>query len=332
MRHGRPLMTAMNGRDWCGDGPLVSVVVIFLNEERYLGEAVASVLAQTHQSWELLLVDDGSTDGSSALARGLAACKPEQVRYLEHAGHANLGMSASRNAGLRAARGRYVAFLDADDVLRPATLADQVALLEAHPRVAMAYGPAEWWHSWSGTPAPSAADRLQPLGVEPNQLAGGLEVLASFLLREGTHPTGALFRRSALMSVGGYEEQFRGMYEDQVVRVKLCVRFPAYVSDRSWYRYRQRQDSCCAVAVRLGEHLRSRERFLVWVGRYLREQHVMDRAVWRAQRQALWRCRYLRALTAARAAGVAATDFGRGVLPMVRSWVTPTSVVGGDRP
>src|SRR3712207_221993 len=79
--------------------PRVSVVVIFLDAARFLGEAVASVLGQTYGAWELLLVDDGSTDGSSALARGYAAAQPGRVRYLEHPGHANRGMSAARNLG-----------------------------------------------------------------------------------------------------------------------------------------------------------------------------------------------------------------------------------------
>src|SRR4051812_27035882 len=111
---------------------LVSVITIFLDGERFLAEAVDSLLAQTYADWELLLVDDGSSDGSTAIARAYAAGRPERIRYLEHEGHANLGMSASRNLGLQHARGEYVAFLDADDVYRPEKLERQVALLQAH--------------------------------------------------------------------------------------------------------------------------------------------------------------------------------------------------------
>src|SRR5206468_2884667 len=80
--------------------PTVSVVVIFLNAERFLDEAIQSVMGQTYPHWELLLVDDGSTDGSSAIARGYTERQPNRVRYLEHPGHRNAGMSASRNLGL----------------------------------------------------------------------------------------------------------------------------------------------------------------------------------------------------------------------------------------
>src|SRR5690606_28181582 len=99
--------------------PTVSVIIIFLDAERYLNEAIRSVFDQTVSNWELLLVDDGSSDASSTIARCHAAAMPERIRYLEHSGHENRGMSASRNLGIRTARGRYVAFLDADDVWLP---------------------------------------------------------------------------------------------------------------------------------------------------------------------------------------------------------------------
>src|SRR5437773_8185120 len=94
--------------------PAVSVVVIFKDAGGFLAEAIASVLAQTFRDWELLLVDDGSTDTSSATARREAELDAGRVRYLDHPGHANRGMSATRNLGLAHARGEFVAFLDAD--------------------------------------------------------------------------------------------------------------------------------------------------------------------------------------------------------------------------
>src|SRR3954451_25115181 len=81
--------------------PRVSVVTPFLNAERFLAEAVDSVLAQTYTDWELLLVDDGSSDGSTEVARNYVGLNPARVRYLEHPGHMNRGTSASRNLGIR---------------------------------------------------------------------------------------------------------------------------------------------------------------------------------------------------------------------------------------
>src|SRR5215510_3734454 len=129
---------------------LVSVIIIFLNTADFLQEAIDSVFAQTYSAWELLLVDDGATDGSSAIALSCAKQHPGRVKYLEHDGHQNLGMSASRNLGIEHSSGAYITFLDADDVWLPANLQQQVELLASHPTAAMVYGPIEWWYSWTG--------------------------------------------------------------------------------------------------------------------------------------------------------------------------------------
>lgn len=108
--------------------PLFTVVTPTRNAAATLGEAVASVRAQTCPDWELLLVDDGSTDGSAALARGFADRDPRiQALRLD----APRGAAAARNAAIRAARGRYIAFLDADDRWRPGKLAAQGAAFAA---------------------------------------------------------------------------------------------------------------------------------------------------------------------------------------------------------
>ena len=73
---------------------------------------------------------------------------PSRIRYFEHAGHANRGMSAARNLGLDHARGRYIAFLDADDVWLPEKLREQVSALNDNPRAGMVYGRTLIWHSW----------------------------------------------------------------------------------------------------------------------------------------------------------------------------------------
>ena len=110
-----------------GRRPLVSVVVPVYDVEPYLAEAVASLTAQTYPHLEILLVDDASRDGSLALARRLAA-DDERIDVVE-AGHGGLG--ATRNRGTERARGEYLTFVDADDVLPPDAIAAMVASLEA---------------------------------------------------------------------------------------------------------------------------------------------------------------------------------------------------------
>ncbi|WP_369726005.1 glycosyltransferase family 2 protein [Bradyrhizobium sp. LLZ17] len=128
--------------------PKVSCIIIVYNGEEFLGEAVESVLAQSFADWELLIVDDGSTDSSRGIAQRFAQAFPGNIRSLCHADGRNHGMSSTRNLGLSHARGDYVAFLDADDVWLPNKLMAQVAVLDAQPDVGATYGRALIWHSW----------------------------------------------------------------------------------------------------------------------------------------------------------------------------------------
>jgi glycosyltransferase involved in cell wall biosynthesis len=252
--------------------PLVSVITIFLDEERFLAEAVESVLAQTHAAWELLLCDDGSTDGSTAAARKYAATHPERIRYLEHPGHANRGMSATRNLGIAQAKGEFIAFLDADDVWTPDKLERQVAILGEHPEAAGVYGRLHVWHGWTGRPEDRARDYVQPLGGPPDVLVPPPELLIRFLRNDVYTPSGVLFRRSVLREVGGYEESFRGMHEDGVVLARICLRWPLYASGESWYKYRQHPDSCCNVSIAAGRDHEALRAFLDWLDGYLEDQ------------------------------------------------------------
>jgi glycosyltransferase involved in cell wall biosynthesis len=118
--------------------PAVSVVTPAWNAAATLAAAVASVQAQGVADWEMLVVDDGSTDGSAALAAALAR-GDARIRALALPGHA--GVAAARNAGIRAARGRFLAFLDADDLWHPGKLAAQLGHMarEGAPFVFSAY-------------------------------------------------------------------------------------------------------------------------------------------------------------------------------------------------
>jgi glycosyltransferase involved in cell wall biosynthesis len=127
---------------------LVSIIVIFYNEERFIQEAIESVIAQTYPHWELLLVDDGSSDDSNEIALSFVNQRPDQIYYLQHPCGENFGKVASRNLGIQHAKGQYIAFLDADDVWLPHKLAEQVEILDMHPDICMLYGETEYWFSW----------------------------------------------------------------------------------------------------------------------------------------------------------------------------------------
>ena len=134
------------------DTPLVSIITPILNAEKYLRESIESVLAQTYKNWELILVDDGSSDNSPMIAAEYARQYPLRVYTLEHENHKNKGISASRNLGLKHSKGKFIASLDADDIYLPRKLEDQVSILLSQPTAAMLYAATEFWHGWTGDP------------------------------------------------------------------------------------------------------------------------------------------------------------------------------------
>jgi len=271
--------------------PEVSVVVIFKDAEDFLEEAIQSVRSQTLGGWELLLVDDGSSDGSTAIARRWAERDGERVHYLEHPGHENRGMSAARNLGVSRARADVVAFLDADDVLFPTALEQGLAVLRSHPRAGMVYGPLEYWFGWTGKPEDVERDFVHPLGVPADRLYEPPSLVAVFVRNAGFAPAGLLFRRAVFEEVGGFDESFRDLYEDQVFATKICVAAPVYVSGRCWYRYRQHPNACCLSAQRDGRIELARAQFLHWILDYLDHMGLEGSDVWRVTSEELKRQR-----------------------------------------
>jgi glycosyltransferase involved in cell wall biosynthesis len=267
--------------------PLVSVVVTFLDAERFLEEAIQSVLAQTFSGWELLLVDDGSSDAGSAIARRHAERLPARIRYLEHPGHRNLGTSAARDLGLEHAGGKYLALLDADDVWLPEKLERQVAILEAHPHVALLFGAPLYWFGWTGRPEDEGRDYVIDLKLPAARVYDPPSLLLPILRLTAPPPcpSDVLLRREAAQSVGGFEAHFTGVnlvYEDYAFFSKLLLRYPTYVSGETWDHYRQRPDSCYAVAKATGTRELARHYFLDWFRDYLEQQGRTSGAVWQA--------------------------------------------------
>jgi glycosyltransferase involved in cell wall biosynthesis len=115
-----------------GDPRLVSAVIPVRDGERFLAEAIASIRAQDHAAIEIIVVDDGSRDGSAAVAAGLGG-----VRVIRQE---NAGPAAARNAGIAAARGDVLGFLDADDLWTPGRLAPMLARLAASPPLDVVLG------------------------------------------------------------------------------------------------------------------------------------------------------------------------------------------------
>jgi glycosyltransferase involved in cell wall biosynthesis len=268
---------------------LVSCIIIFFNAEKFLEEAIESVFAQTYKNWELLLVDDGSTDDSTTIALNYAEKYPEKVCYFEHEGHQNRGMSATRNLGIHNAKGHYIAFLDADDIWLPYKLEQQIPIIESMPKAAMLYGSTYYWYSWTGDPDDIQRDYVVENEDAPTiRMIQPVEFLTLFIKNFVLKPPASslIVRRSLASRIGGFEESFRGSFEDQIFMAKMSLEAPVVVVKGVFERYRQHPDSCTFIAENVtGEDYRLRQTYLNWLEEYLSNLKIKEAKLWRALRK-----------------------------------------------
>jgi glycosyltransferase involved in cell wall biosynthesis len=281
--------------------PLVSVVTPFLDAGRFIDETIASLLAQSVSDWELLLIDDGSSDVSVVLARDYASRFPGRIRYLQHAGGGNRGKSASRNLGIANARGTYLTFLDADDVFLPHKLEHQMQLLDRHPQAVMVYGNTQYWRSWDVSSKRDQRDTVGRLGVPTDRVYEPPELLVAWLRDPGIVPCicGLLARTSVVRSTGAFDESIQDLFEDQIFLVKMLLSGSVYVERGCGERYRQHSGSSSAVAIASGRYHPTRSNpahllYLEWLQQYLSAQGYLTDPLEHALRGAFRPYRYPR--------------------------------------
>jgi PAS domain S-box-containing protein len=184
----------------------ISVVIPCYRQAHFLGEAIESVLAQTHGRYEIVVVDDGSPDNTQAVARQYPG-----VRYLQQE---NRGVSAARNSGLAVAKGEYVVFLDADDRLLPNHFDVSLRAFRERPDAAFVAGNYRWfgaegtWHVHDCAPRPNHyASLLRSNFIGP--------------------PHAVMFRRSVLQEIGGFRGDLKA-FEDLELFLRLARSYPMY--------------------------------------------------------------------------------------------------------
>lgn len=203
--------------------PVVSVVIPVHNCERYVAEAIESILGQTLEKLELILVDDGSTDSSGAILDDYAAKDP-RVRVVRH--DKSRGRGAARNSGIEVARAALLAFNDADDVSIPDRLKRQTAYLDAHPEVGFV-----------------ASSRIIT-DLDGNYIAArrirwdAAELVERIRRYCHISHAAAMYRADVLRDIGGYRNAFAAA-QDYDLLLRLIERTKVGVLDVPVYRYRQ---------------------------------------------------------------------------------------------
>jgi glycosyltransferase involved in cell wall biosynthesis len=182
--------------------PLVSVVIPCFNDAAFVGDALASLSAQTLPDWECIVVDDGSTDDTAAVVAAQAEAD-ERIRYLWQV---NRGPSAARNAGLAGSRGQYVQFLDADDMLESRKLEVHVDTLTKHAAVDIVYGATyKIPQQWDGV---RASDK-RPFDTGPRVAGRGRVVVEALVAANIVPVNAALVRATTFERIGVFDTALR---------------------------------------------------------------------------------------------------------------------------
>ena len=187
--------------------PRVSVVMPVYNSEAYLTDSIGSILRQTYLEWELICVDDGSSDGSLGILRRYESADP-RVRVITRP---NSGVARARNDGMAVAHGRYIAAMDSDDISLPERLHRQVGYMESHP-ACVGLGAAV---RIVGPDLLPIKDELPPLDHDTIDFQSLTR--SGFGIRQPV----AMFRANAIRSIGGYRNEFTA-YEDVDLYLRLA--------------------------------------------------------------------------------------------------------------
>ncbi len=261
--------------------PLVSVIIPTYNRREYVQEAIDSVLAQTYRDFEIIVIDDGSTDGTG---EALTARYGDQIRYIWQK---NAGESAARNLGIDIARGQYVAFLDSDDLWLPNKLVKQIVVLRQNSQVGLVYSYV-YQIDREGRRLPGA-----PLGESTADVQPVFENLVqSCIFAPGT----VVARKDCLQQVEGFDLTIQyGEDWDLWLRLSLVTEFSAVREPLAEIRVHQggqwRFPNLNTVDRMLDDHLRLlRRAFLLWGQDHARASFLQRMAVANEYDRAAWAC------------------------------------------
>jgi glycosyltransferase involved in cell wall biosynthesis len=268
----------------------VSVIMPAYNVSAYIGAAVDSVKAQTVADWELLIVDDGSTDQTYDMARR-AAAGDARIRLLQKR---NGGISTARNMAMAASTGEFIAILDSDDVWEPTYLAEQLALFTQHPETDVVTG-----NGWF------LGSRLDGQLARPFPDTRPQPTLQTMLADETSIFIMSVFRRRVYAAIGGFDETMRSNEDYDYWLRAAYAGFRFRRNDRPLGHYRRRDDSVSATDVTmLTGILRVYGKLRPLLADRPAELRILDAQTARFEREAL-AARARIALTSGDAAGAA---------------------------
>ena len=203
--------------------PLVSIITPVYNGKQYLSEAIESALAQTYQNFELLIVNDGSTDNSKVIITS-SLCDPK-IRYFEQQ---NAGVAAARNLALRNANGKYIGFLDQDDLWLPDKLSTQIEFLETNQEIAFVHSRQSYIQA-DGT----------PIADYPKDWVSDLhgKCFTELFKRNRIAVLTVLLRKNVIDEIGFFNETVSRV-DDYELWLRICSKYSIGFQDKKLALYR----------------------------------------------------------------------------------------------
>lgn len=226
--------------DWLNLMTKVSVIIPTYNRAHFLAEAIQSVLDQTFTDFELIIVDDGSTDNTEDIVMKF---KDPRIRYINQE---NSGVSAARNTGIKASDGEYIAFLDSDDIWLPQNLDFKVKLLDARPEIGLVCSDAYFYDSYSGAILGRRwHDRTFHGWVDDVLTATQEPVKEMFTRGCFITPQASVIRHSVFNQAGYFDESLQN-HEDWDLFVRIARIFSIETIDIPLLKIRRHNDSLSA--------------------------------------------------------------------------------------
>lgn len=269
--------------------PLVSVIITFLNEEKFLEEAIKSVLHQQYTNWNLLLIDNGATDKSTDIALRYAFTGQGKITYYEHRSYGDKRLTPRRHHVVKKATGDLIAYLNAGDVWLPGKLSEQVEIFLQNPGIGMVAEASDYWYAWEDQ---SYANIKVTVGVNQDKVYTPPQLLSAlYPLGKGAapRPSSLMVTKEAIEKAGNFEDLFLNelpVYEYQAFLSMIFLHEKVFISSACNNLYRQRQGSPGSMVFTGAEHHRVHAAFLQWLQGQVLKNKISDLPLWRLIRKA----------------------------------------------
>lgn len=248
--------------------PQVSIIIPCYNASSFLAETLESILLQTYQNLEVVIVDDCSTDNSLTIAKQYEVQYPDKIKVVQVPFDSHQGASYARNYGLQFTKGELINYVDADDLLVPDKIEKQVQVLRQYPNVSWVIANAHYFHRSPKITNVSYTSQYK-------NIKKGLHLhpyLFNYFIKDFSITPclmTVLVRREVIEQIGGWNNDFKMNFTDQVFYAKIVLNYDTYIMDEVVAWYRQHENSSTNRGLRSENFLINQFKYWTWLEDYV---------------------------------------------------------------